>query len=961
MSGRNSITNDFAPRRALAAAAFGGAAALIHELLWIRLLSLATGATATALAIVISTFFAGLALGSAAAARAKLDRRRAALSYRILEFTIGACGLLVPAILTTLTNAAAPPWIAVLLFTIPTLAMGATLPFLCLSTNATKKGASRLYIYNTLGGAVGAGAAGFYLLEFHGVWGAAAAGAICNITAALVAAPGGVGPIPNQNDDHALSSEFKPAAILLLAFTVGAVSIAGEVILNRLLYQVLGGTTYAVTFTLMLFLLGIVAGGWFATKMRGASARILLFGLAVFGAATALSFRVLGICSEWMRASAAPEITVFGGFLASALTAAAVLAPPAFASGFLFPLLVNARGGASSAALGSVYAANTAGGILASIFVTFYFVPAFGMPATLAGAGILILLIGGMFIKDSRRWVAFAGAGVFIILQIIFPPRPEGFRLWLYDTFSDTTTTESRPDAPKLIKIEENVVFHREGSSATASVFERKLPNGETRIDFAINGKKEASNDFDALRNQYILGHLPALLANDPRRALVVGLGAGVTAGAVSVHSNMNVTVAELSPEVLDATRRFVNFNHDVLNRKNVNIVIEDGRRFLANSAREISAGRGLPFDVITSDPIHPWVSGAANLYTYDYFSLVRNNLSKNGVAAHWLPLYEMQTEDAAAIFRSFASAFPASAVWVTYAGDAVLIGSPSQLTINSERFAERARAEEVYQDLKSVRLADPLRLLAGLCVLEETLASLPGPIITDQHQFLEFHAARNLYAKYTVPKNIQFFAERVSKFERIIEFTGFDGPASPRLRSLVDANYYMMRARAAFDSEDPDIVNKIVDAFLAEPDSEHLLYLADQPRFAKEWTADSRDDSKFFVYSILAARHARRAPAAERIQRTIQLINQLKLRIVQNAQFESVDRALRKQCAILLGELKKYEEGAAILEETPARYAADPTRMRLLGRLYEKLGRAEEAKAILIKANALDLRGIND
>lgn len=942
------------------AALAGGAGALVNEILWQRELSLSIGSTAPAVALVIAVFFGGLAFGAAFARGAGSRPGASRKLYIACETLLGFLSLCIPLAIRAAGDSGLPSWAPLLFILFPTLAMGATLPLLVAAGGANRSRASQLYAWNTLGGAAGAGVAGFLLLEWVG--GPATRAVACGLHAAAAllgtrVAPGAGGAVQEESDgadpvlQYKQSGDGRVRLVALTALLTGAIAILGEVILSRLIYQTLGGTTYAVTATLVIYLLGIVAGAGMASRARNPAAW-LPPALAVLAISTAGSFRLLDGLTDSMKFATGPEITPGAAFARSAVIVISVLGPLALASGFVFPLLVRSRAGAPAGALAVVYSVNTVGGIAASLAAGFLLVPAFGTTTCLAWAAIAGAALAIFHAPGRARIIYVILLLALAGLEWSSPGRPERFRFWLYDSLQTQMDIEQGPGreaAPS--RPVEKTRLHFEGVAATASVYER-TERGRQTLDFAINGKKEASTDFDALRNQYVLGHLPVLLHPAPRSALVVGLGAGVTAGAVSIHEGLQVTIAELSGEVMRATKEFESWNHGVLNRSNVNIIIEDGRRVLARHAREVEAGRAKPFDVITSDPIHPWVSGAANLYSFDYFMLVRRSMAQNGVAAHWLPLYEMRVADAISIYNSFRAAFPSTALWITFAGDAVLIGSPERLKVSLEDFARRGRAAGVADDLQSVKLADPLRFLAGLAVGGE-LPPFPGAeIITDDHQFLEFRAARNIYVSHTVSENMNYFSDHAWDAAKLVSFIHATGPAVPRLVQLLNANIAEVRVRGRFDAGGPELKSAVLKLWALQPDGEFPVRLLDAPHagdmFQKPVSAGE---------TFVAVTHDlwRVRGAAKRPRILLQSIDALKSILADPAGDRSYDAPCRRQLAKCLGELRRYDEALDVLDPL-LKNNPDPSALRLAALLSSRSGDPARSSQFLQNATKLDL-----
>jgi spermidine synthase len=144
--------------------------------------------------------------------------------------------------------------------------------------------------------------------------------------------------------------------------------------------------------------------------------------------------------------------------------------------------------------------------------------------------------------------------------------------------------------------------------------------------NFHVSGRVEASNGTPDMRLQRLLGHLSVLAHPKPERVLVVGLGAGVTAGAIARHSEIkHIVICEIEPRVAGAAREFYRENFDVLDDPRVELVFDDARHYLATTDQR--------FDIITSDPIHPWVRGNSVLFSREYYEIVKAHLTPQGVA----------------------------------------------------------------------------------------------------------------------------------------------------------------------------------------------------------------------------------------------------------------------------------------------------------------------------------------
>jgi spermidine synthase len=252
-------------------------------------------------------------------------------------------------------------------------------------------------------------------------------------------------------------------------------------------------------------------------------------------------------------------------------------------------------------------------------------------------------------------------------------------------------------------------LFVAEGVNSSVAVSETRE---DGVLSFHVAGKVEASTIRIDMRLQRMLGHLPALVQGQPRTVLIVGCGAGVTAGSFVDHPGVErIVLCEIEPKVVEGSRRyFAEENRGVLDDKRTQIVFDDARHFLLTTKEK--------FDVITSDPIHPWVRGAATLYTKEYLELVKQHLNPGGVVTQWVPLYETDEASVKSQVGTFFGAFPDGNVWSSdleeHGYDAVLMGQAEPMRIDVvavERYLEATRS--VRAALVEVDLGDAVRLFS--------------------------------------------------------------------------------------------------------------------------------------------------------------------------------------------------------------------------------------------------------
>jgi spermidine synthase len=254
-----------------------------------------------------------------------------------------------------------------------------------------------------------------------------------------------------------------------------------------------------------------------------------------------------------------------------------------------------------------------------------------------------------------------------------------------------------------------DLLYLGEGMNASIAITELY----KTRM-FHISGKVEASNEAQDMRVERMLGHLPALLHARARSALVVGCGAGITAGSLTIQPEMErVVICELEPLIPPAIARyFAKENHAVIHDAKTHVVFDDARHFVLTTRDK--------FDIITSDPIHPWVKGSATLYTTEYYEMCKRHLNPGGVIAQWVPLYESDTDTVRSQFATFFEVFPDGIVWSNDTAfeegyDVVLFGQlgPTRIDVEEmQQHLDRPDYARVVESLREVGFRNAMGLL---------------------------------------------------------------------------------------------------------------------------------------------------------------------------------------------------------------------------------------------------------
>jgi spermidine synthase len=282
----------------------------------------------------------------------------------------------------------------------------------------------------------------------------------------------------------------------------------------------------------------------------------------------------------------------------------------------------------------------------------------------------------------------------------------------------------------------DQIVYYKDGLSATVSVH-RQGP----LVYMRVNGKTDASNSGD-MHTQLMSGHLPLLIHPNPKRALVIGMGSGVTAGAVSLHPVERIDVIEIEPAVVEAAAFFTKENRDVLKNPKARVAVADGRNFL------LASDGG--YDVIISEPSNPWMRGIGNLFSLDFYELTAQRLAPKGIVCQWIQAYGLFPEDLKMVVKTFRSVFPHTTIWNTTRGDLLLIGSKDPWTLDHANLqAKYGAVPGLREDMTRLGLHSPLAILADLVLVEEDAAQYGQHALvnTDDLPFLEFSAPDSVYA----------------------------------------------------------------------------------------------------------------------------------------------------------------------------------------------------------------------
>jgi spermidine synthase len=546
---------------------------------------------------------------------------------------------------------------------------------------------------NIAGAVFGSLVSGFYLLRVYDMATATYVAAVVNaavaVLAFVLAARTSSRATPASKATLAIDRSAWPTYIA--TGLSGMAALGAEVIWTRILALLLGATVYTFSIITATFLTGLgigsTIGAWLARTSRRPG--LLLAGCQVgVGLGVAWAAALMSRAFPYWPIDPALATGPWFNFQIDLLRAMIAILPAACFWGASFPIAIAAiapREQDPARLVGGLYAANTIGAVLGALAFSLFFIPAFGTAAAqqllvwLAFAAAIVMLVWSAAadapLPFPRRAAAAAGALLVaaIAASTIIPIPPE---LIAYGRQIATFRNGA------------NYLYTGEGLNSSIAVSEQE---GGVR-NFHVSGKVEASTEVHDMRLQRLLGHMSALMNPHPKTVLVVGFGAGVTAGSFLLYPEIErIVICEIEPLIPQRVAPyFTKENYDIVHNPKVQIVYDDARHFILTTHEK--------FDVITSDPIHPWVKGAASLYTKDYFELVKQHLNPGGVVTQWVPLYQSSEDVIKSEMATFFDVFPWGTIWSNQFAngggyDVIVLAKPEPLQIDPSALDARLKS----------------------------------------------------------------------------------------------------------------------------------------------------------------------------------------------------------------------------------------------------------------------------
>jgi predicted membrane-bound spermidine synthase len=947
-----------------------GFCALVYQTTWLREFRLVFGSSTAASAAVLAIFMGGLGAGASRLGRLAQRHPRPLALYGWLELGIAASAAasplaiaLVRALYVALGGTSALGLgagsvvrllLSALVLAIPTFLMGGTLPAAARAVtrdeDQRRLAVGALYGLNTLGGVAGCALATFLLLERLGnretLWLACAANGVLALLALWLARRVVPPPEPTGTESEGDLADVPGAAparlypiALCAAAAVGFAFLLMELVWYRMLSPLLGGSTFTFGLILAIALAGIGIGGAayaFLGGTRSPTLRGFAWTCGAEAACIALPFALgdrLALAALLLRPLG--SLGFDGNLIAWIFLAGVTVFPAAVVSGYQFPLLIGLVGTGRRGLgrqVGQVYAWNTAGAIAGSIAGGFGLLPLLSAPGAwlavvlaLCGLSALAAALAAGPARERLAIAALAGGVVAMVLSATGPSAA-----WRHSGIGAGRASTQRNTPNQLedwVSEQRRIIrFEAEGIEASVAIA------GRDGLNFVVNGKSDGNARTDA-QTQVMSGLVGAALRPEPRRAFVVGLGTGSTAGWVAaVPSLERVDVVELEPAIEEMARRSAAVNHQALENPKLHLSFGDAREALLTTRER--------YDLVISEPSNPFRAGIASLFTHEFYQAARERLTEQGLFLQWFQLYDVDGQTVRTVFATLASVFPVVEAWETSVGaDLLLIGALHPVPIDVDRLRRVVASEPYREALAATWRSDGLEgflaaFLAGDGLARAILAEEGDRLNSDDRNTIEFGLARAVATAESFDvSQIRALAEQLGAHRPSVTGT-VDWQKVDDKRIAFEAGLGMTPTLRAWYTDDQKWRARA-----------HAIFLRGDPMGAlRAWDRQPGEPSTLHERAMLA--EALASVGNEKATVYAEL-----LRADQPAEADAV-------LAILRARQGRFEEATGLLESALARLRIDPwpagTRLRaalgsagpiadsdprLARRLYDALG----------------------
>ncbi len=753
-----------------------GISALIYQIVWIEKFGLVFGVLVYSTSAVLAAFMTGLAIGSYLFGKLADKRINHLKLFILLELGIGTFALLFPEFFKGLMNlytSASNQFtdasfmihlirfsLSFIFLLIPTTLMGGIIPivskYIVSDLQYLGNRLSKLYAYNNLGAFLGVLLAGFILIRIYGLYITLYIAAGLNFFNAITLLlynkfaedKQQISEFQNEsktkqptlNYDNISNISPKLLTIILWVFAIeGFTTLAYEVIWTRLFVSfAFDHSTYLYSTIIFSFIFGLFLGGMiisaFIDKISNhvvwlglleiligiTSLLILIIFMSLFPALVDMREHL----TSWWALSFREYVVIFS-----------FLFIPTILMGMTFPLVGkiytdNTR--VLGQRIGFVGFLDTIGSVAGSLAAGFLLIPVLGLKSSFILAVMINIIIGLRVINHypfenskKKNFITYASVSLTVILVLLLPGQTNFMSLI------------NKDETQKL-------VYYKEGVEATVAV--HQFPNGF--YGMSVNGIKTAFTNKEDLRVHAMLAYLPYFAHPAADNAFVVGLGMGITVNSLATLNLKRVDVAEISPAVVQASKKiFHEINQDVFSKNNVNLIIEDGRGYLFSKKES--------YDIITTNAVHPRIS--PNLYTKEFYEICKNKLHDDGVICQWLPTNLMTENEFQSLIKAFIKVFPNTSLWYLNHGHTLLLGQNDTLNFNINRLEQLFQMPSVKRNTRLADIYNPGIFISMYVMGSRELSEYihNAPVNTDNQPIVEYSRVVDVQPNIHILQNL--------------------------------------------------------------------------------------------------------------------------------------------------------------------------------------------------------------
>ncbi|MFC2135390.1 spermidine synthase [Bacteroidota bacterium] len=503
--------------------------------------------------------------------------------------------------------------------------------------------------------------------------------------------------------------------ILIAFFLSGFAALVYEVVFAKALILIIGTSIYAYSIMLSAFLLGMGLGSILVQRLIGKidSVKMFIYIELGIGAYAVIFIPMLTYMDKvylFMHNLAASNFFIFSVMLVS--LSFLILLIPALLMGMTFPVVSDILAKLKSIGkdMGKLFSVNTLGGVIGAFVAGFIFLPTLGIEKTIylaAAVNVLISLV--IFLdykkksvsKKSKKNYSISFAVVVILGIILSNVRIDPFTIGVYYKASQYQNLSTYNDAIANSKSVGQILFSDYGVYGSVVVKEQ-----EGAKYLLTNGKTDAGTAGD-VPTQFLVGYIPMMLNENPKKVGIVGLGSGFTLSAVENFDIEFVDQIEINPSVIEAAKHFSEENENALDDDRLNLIVADARNYLLTSKNK--------YDVIISEPSNPWMEGEGFLFTKEYYEIINSRLNENGVLSQWIGAYDFEPEDFKVLLRTISSVFEYVQVWnVVDGADFIVIASNEPVDRDYMRIENIFENKEIYRDFQIIAQFTSRQVFSG-------------------------------------------------------------------------------------------------------------------------------------------------------------------------------------------------------------------------------------------------------